>query len=299
MSERSEKSKITALKEIIHSNENPIPFFVITESHLKSRHYDHEIFIEDYTALRADRPTIIKGGVIIYLHKDFIMEDKEIYSDEICQAAMVYNSIINLVIIGIYRPPRADDRSFKACLEKINTFIDKHEDADIQMLGDLNFPFIKWKTNEINRSNRLTTEIVSAQAMLSFMDQNFLNQMVTEPTRNEPDAILDLVLTNNTQSIHSIQIEKTKYSDHNFVWTQLSYTDLMTITTNPNHQPDSPLDSLNLIRADFDEIRKDLKNIEWEEVLKDKDVEEISALINETLIKSCSDHAPKHTGTSN
>ena len=293
MSEKSQKYKITALKEIIHSNENPIPFFIITESHLKSRHYDHEIYIEDYTSLRADRPTINKGGVIIYMHNDFTMEDKEIYADETCQAAMVYNSIMNLIIIAIYRPPRADDRSFKACLNKIDSFIDRHDDADIQMMGDLNFPFINWRSREINRTNRLTSEIVSADNLLSFMDQNLLNQMATEPTRNNPDAILDLVITNNSQSIHNILVEKTKYSDHNFVWTQLSYTDLMTITVNPNHQPDSPLDSLNLIKANFEEIRKDLKRIKWDEVLKDRDVEEISAFINETLIQSCSEHAPK------
>ena len=100
--------------------------------------------IKDYSTLRADRPIINKGGVIIYTHTDLIIDDKDTYTDTICQAAMTYNSLLDLVVIGIYRPPRADDKSFKLCIQKIETFINKHDGADIQIMGDLNLPFIKW-----------------------------------------------------------------------------------------------------------------------------------------------------------
>ena len=153
ISEKSQQYKIIALKEIIQSNENPIPFFIITESHLKTRHFDHEIAIENYTTLRADRPIRLKGGVIIYLHKDLVMDDKEIYSHTICQAAMIYNSKINLIIVGIYRPPRADDKSFQSCLKKVDTFINKHNGADIQMMGDLNFPHINLLGDQGNKQS--------------------------------------------------------------------------------------------------------------------------------------------------
>ena len=138
LSEVSQKYKITALEERIHSNENYIPYFFIMESHLKSRHFDNEIAIRDYSLIRADRLTILKGGVILYSHKDFVIDDQDIYADTICQAVMAYNSNINLVIAAIYRPPRADNKSFTTCLQQINLFISKHSDADLHISGDLN-----------------------------------------------------------------------------------------------------------------------------------------------------------------
>ena len=265
--------------------------FLVIESHLKSRHYDHEIHIEDYSSLRADRPVINKEGVIIYTHNDFTVDDKDIYADTICQAAMIYNSTNNLILVAIYRPPRADDKSFTNCLNKISAFIDKHDDADILVMGDLNTGYINWETKMINRSNRLTSEVVSAQSLLTLLDKHFLKQMVTEPTR-EDRSILDLVITNNTYAVHTIQVEKIQWTDHDMVWTQLSYKDLNTSPTHSNHEPDSPLDKLNLTKANWPEIRKYLATIDWEEDLKNKDVDEILQYLNEKLISTCKDHTP-------
>jgi hypothetical protein len=101
--------------------------------------------------LRADRPTVYKGGVVLYTHKDIVVDDKAIYVDNICQAAMIFNSNLNLIVIGAYRPPTAAESSFKLCLQKIEEFIRKHEGADIQMTGDLNFPFLNWQTKVIKK----------------------------------------------------------------------------------------------------------------------------------------------------
>ena len=267
ISEKSQKYKITALKEIVHSNPNHIPFFIITESHLKSRHYDHEIAIDDYSTLRADRPTIIKGGVVIYTHKDFVVDDRDTYTDEICQTAMIFNAAINLIIVAIYRSPRADEASFQRCLNKIKEFLVKHDGADIQIQGDLNFPYVNWSTPEIQRAQLLKSEITSAQALLKLMDQLYLTQMVTEYTRSDK-SILDLVLTNNHQSIHNIEIEKTQLSDHDIVWTQLSYKKLSNITSCQNLQSDSPLDNYNLNKANWDAIRAELAEKNWEKSLE-------------------------------
>ena len=80
---------------------------------------DEVLSIKDYSLLRADRPIIYKGGVIIYSHKDLVVDDQAIYADTICQAAMIYNSTIDLVIVAVYRPPLAELNSFRQCLQKI------------------------------------------------------------------------------------------------------------------------------------------------------------------------------------
>ena len=294
IAEKSQKYKIKALDETIQSSKSKIPYFVITESHLKKRHYDHEIAIKNYTTLRADRPIREKGGVVIYMHSDLVIDDKETYTDTICQAAMIFNAKINLIIIGIYRPPRADDKSFQSCITKIDSFIAKYPRADIQIMGDLNFPYINWETKEVNRAQLLTSEVTSAHSLIYFMEKHLLTQMVKETTRADK-SILDLVITNNDQAIHSIQVEKTELSDHDIVWTQLSYKDLMNVTPVHSHHTDSPLDNLNLNKANFDEIRRDLSLIDWDEILKEKDVTEINTIIYEKLVESSIKHAPSRT----
>ena len=280
---------------MVHSSKNYIPYFLVTESFLKKRNPDHEVAVRDYSHLRADRPDIIKGGVILYTHNDFVIDERDIYADTICQAVMTYNSTINLLVIGIYRPPRADDKSFNACLKKISEFINKHDDADIHVMGDLNFRYINWETKEINKERRLKSEINCAVSFLSFMDKYFLNQFVTEFTRKDK-SILDLVLTNNHHSIHSIEVDKTQLSDHDIVWTQLTYKQMMKTPNHHNNIPDSPFDNINLNKANWDNIRGELSEVNWTESLKEKNVEEIISVLTEKLTTSCSKHAPVREG---
>ena len=78
------------------------------------------------------------------------------------------------------------------------------------MTCDLNFPFIDWKTKEIKRG--LRSDTASAQNLLSFMENHMMIQLVSEFTRDDK-SILDLVLTNNPQAIHSIIVLKAAFTD--------------------------------------------------------------------------------------
>ena len=215
---------------------------------------------------------------------------------------MIYNSTLNLIVIGTYRPPigayrphTADESSFKLCLQRINEFIKKHDGADIQMTGDLNFPFINWQTKVITKGLRSNT--ASAENLFNFIDTHMMSQLVTEPTR-EDKSILDLVLTNNPQAIHSIIVEKVNYTDHDIVWTNLLYSKLSKVAVSPEALPDSPLDNINLNRADWDAVRNELSHINWAEYLKDRNIEDTNKLIKESLIDACCKNAPKHPNKS-
>ena len=205
---------------------------------------------------------------------------------------MTYNKKLNLVIIAIYRPPKADEKSFKECLQKIDSFCHKHTSADIQMMGDLNLRFVNWKTREIDHSNITKSEIACAEALLNFTDTHLLSQLVTECTRNDI-SILDLILTNNDQAIHSVTVEKTTMSDHDIVWANLLYSELTKIPNNYSQQIDSPLDKINLNKADYDAIRHDLSLVKWEEVLQSDDVNVIHERIKDKLITACTNHCPE------
>ena len=94
------------------------------------------------------------------------------------------------------------------------------------------------------------------------MQNNLLVQLVTENTRHDK-SILDVLLTNNDQAIHSITTEVTSLSDHDFVHCALLY-DKLQIPTTPKktNVEKSDLDKLNLNKADYDAIRKDLTEID-------------------------------------
>ena len=142
INEACQQYKIKAIEEMIHSSNQYIPYFVITESHLKTRNRDIEIAIKDYSTLRSDRPIIYKGGAVIYTHNNFVVDDHDTYADKICQSVMVYNSTNNLILVAVYRPPGADATSFQSCMMKLEDFISKHSDADIHLYGDFNMRFV-------------------------------------------------------------------------------------------------------------------------------------------------------------
>ena len=283
------------LAEIILLSHLYIPFFILTETHLKPYHFNAEIDIQGYNVVRADRHIIKKGGVAIYLHKDLVIDKSYTYTDKYCQAAAIYNNKHNLLIIGVYRPPPgrtpAEETSFTACLNALQEIITEHEGADIQIHGDFNFPNISWNTRDIDKKNRSTCEQNSAKKLLAFMQKNLLVQLVSEPTRNE--NTLDLLLTNNDHAVHSINIEKVNFSDHNIVNCNLLYN-FQKPKCKPKQSDISEIDKINLNRADFDAIRSDMKEINWKNIFKPEDnLETMYKNFENTIVNVCKAHAPE------
>ena len=293
------KIKIKSLEEKVSTSDNYIVYFVLTETHLKSYIFDAEINCENYTIIRSDRPVIDKGGVAIYVHNDITVDKTYQYADKICQAVAVYNSTHNLLIIGIYRPPTADEQSFTNCLKKVQDIINAHERADIQIHGDFNFPFINWSTNHIDSTNRRISEQNSARNLISFMEKNLLVQLVTDTTRNDKNT-LDLLLTNNNHAIHSVTTEKTLLSDHDFVHCALLYNFGPSPTKERKIADKSELDKINFNRANWDLIREDLEKIDWNDILTKKgaNVEYMFNTFTETITNVCSGRAPQYKDSS-
>ena len=153
--------------------------------------------------------------------------------------------------------------------------------------------FFDWDTKVINPGNHQKTDKLCAKELLQLMDKHMLNQMVNEPTRHDK-SIHDLVITNNIDSIHSVEVEKTELSDHDLVWCNLLYKGLTKLPPENNNDVDSPLDKVNLNKADWPSIRSQLLETNWKEVLLEKDVEEMHEIIENKIIKACLSHSPLH-----
>ena len=211
---------------------------------------------------------------------------------------MIFLQGANLVLAAIYRPPRCPEDSFSRCLGELSKFIMKFDAPEVLVTGDFNLPFVNWNTGSINKVQRLTSEVKSAENLLHFSNDHFLVQSVEETTRDEKN-ILDLIFTNNHEAIHRITVEKTKASDHDLVCASLNYTKLQQKDLNqkPNASSDSPFDDLKFAKADWDAIRKELNNTDWEPYFQSKDPTELSEMLDSKVSEACAKHTPCHSAS--
>ena len=222
----NQRFKPKYLDEEIQASDKFIPFFVLNETHETPDIFDAEIQISKYNIYRSDRINRKCGGTAIYVHETIAVDNIENYSDSVCDAVMLYNKTLNLVIIGAYRPPKGHENlnintSFCNLLTRMKDFISRLTNPEIIILGDLNLPSIQWETETINSEK---ADKKCAESMLHFMDQLFLTQQVNEKTRKDKNT-LDLILTNNQESVHSIMVEKVSktISDHDKINLCLNY----------------------------------------------------------------------------
>ena len=91
-------------------------------------------------------------------------------------------------------------------------------------MGDFNFPNINWDTHTVHHTHS-RDHINQCEQLLSFMESNFLSQLVMEPTRN--NNILDLLLTNNDRIFSQTKVFNTSLSDHNIVKSDLLFNPMV------------------------------------------------------------------------
>ena len=96
-----QKVKLKTLGELVTTKKKKIPFFILTETHLKPYILDAEVSIPEYNLLRADRANRRNGGVVIYYHHSFGVCDTETFSNNYCESATAYNKENNLIIVAV------------------------------------------------------------------------------------------------------------------------------------------------------------------------------------------------------
>ena len=124
-SKSNQKWKVQALDEEVNSNEDIIPFLVVTESHLDDTILDAEVQIKNYDTIRSDHINRMQGGTILYLHQTITVDEIQKFSDGYVEAVMIHLKKSKLIIASIYRAPNTPKSSFSDCLKTVNTFIEK------------------------------------------------------------------------------------------------------------------------------------------------------------------------------
>ena len=289
--------KLPKLKEeitFLNKKHLNVPFVAVAESWLKPEVTDVELTIPDYNIYRSDRIKSSRGGVILYVHQNIIIDNFSIFDDDVCQGVICLSSLSKCIIACVYRPPTASPSSFSSLLLFLNNFILQHNSSNTNTLltfGDFNLPKLN-VTSGILKSS-LSTAPNYAQ-FLDFMSSNFLSQYVEENTRQ--NNVLDLFLTNCPNFTHLAKCEDILYSDHCLVkiYTNFfrSFKPALQQVTETQNCDDTDFSTLNLNTADFDAINHAFKSFDWDNMVSsltvDEFPEEFKQIVFSIIKQNCS-----------
>ena len=266
----------------------------LTESHLNDDILDAEIKIDGFYAIRQDRASSPKGGIITYI-KDSVSTTAKVVasgSKGNIEYLCIYFRDKNLLFITIYRPPSENHQQFYEILKIIEDFITSLPTSpSIVLTGDFNYPNIRWM-NGIAVSTQGSAHN-SPNSLLNFASRQFLTQIIDQPTRGT--NILDLLFTSNDDIFSKIEISEIPLlSDHNLIIanTTLSKPREFIPPTNPNQ---NSFRNLNFFHQNinWEAINQDIEQINWESKFANSSVQENFDTFRTELLKITCKHVPK------
>ena len=258
-------------------------FMALTETWLSS-HKDAEVDIEGYTLFRSDRIRKkakrgrCSGGVALYVREELAATMKTMlkYSNGVNEALVVYSKKENVAIVVVYRQPddsrnghKSTNEEFMDVILKIRSTLQSlpGRSPDILVCGDFNLPHVEWPQGVI-KSSSSRDEKVMLEELKDFMNEFFLQQIITTPTHKDGN-VLDLLLTNNSNLIHSYHCIPTlnQISHHNIIEIATTYNVVfgVTQTNNISSIPRGTFDDYNYFDEDikWTEINETLKKHDW------------------------------------
>lgn len=166
---------------------------------------------------------------------------------------------------------------------------------NIIITGDFNLPHISWPLYLPSQgASREEKQMINV--LKTFIDELFLEQYVNTPTHIQGN-ILDLLFTNNSDIVHSLQITKTLQSttDHHVIEI-LSNLTLSTSHTpdkcNPDSNPTFKTLNFHSDKISWDEITTELSNIDWNLKLVNHTAEQMLQTIYDVLLEVSVNHVP-------
>ena len=277
----------------------------ITETWLDKDIKD-DVEIEGYTTFRCDRKEIKCGGTAIYIKDKLEANQICELSHKKCELIAINIYSLQTINIVVYRPPKTKLEEFNVILNKIKEIFNgiKKPEPTIILSGDFNFPFVKWKRLANNsctweyvaHTNATTDEKLQFKELISICNNQCMLQMIEEPTRE--NNTLDLLFTNETTIATTIEVNKTKISDHNCIELSTNYV----IDEQPKENeeigdPNCILRSLNFhsILINWKFIKETIKSTPWRNNFEIKDTIESEKEFELLISLLCIENIPKKT----
>ena len=266
---------------------------VLTESHLRDEVRDGEVQIQGFESYRADRLHLKNGGVIMYVRSSLNLGVKVLLSMSCSKVEILLIKFerINMILIGVYRPPDTDIHTFRLAMIKVREIIETNNglESSLVLTGDFNMPIISWSTREMSGGTlSLQTQ---AEVLLEFVDDFYMDQYVREPTRGA--NILDLFFTNNEDLVLKIEVQPpTLLSDHQLM---IVTTAFQNKTQAFSSGKEEKLRSLNFSdnRIDWLVLESSLNELDWITLFLNKTATQMFEIFQDTLYRICDMHVPK------
>ena len=288
------RHKCRELESLIADSHSDVPvkFVAVTETWLRDHIRDKQLHIEGFNISRCDRADRKGGGVLLYSHRNFPIEGDgcRTYEDSYCLVLFVKFPSLRLGVFVLYRPPDAPNEKFHRALSFVQRCIDDLDSSfQVCMVGDFNLPSIDWRT-EKTLGGRSVQSRESAQELLRFLNHNFMNQYVDQPTRDT--NILDLFCANNPGLVQSMAVVPSELSDHSMVSALVSIPVTELDGLRSTRAIDDGFASLDFSRADYPGISEAIQNVNWTELERQYNLEEYPAIFTKNLLEICRLHVP-------
>ena len=254
---------------------------LLTETWCNATILDAALTLPGYqleTDLRKDRKDTsnrIGGGLLVYVKSGLRVSICDKFSmsefNQFC-CFKIKTKGNPLTVILVYRPPGSGHENSEELCKIMRNF-----DNQTILIGDVNLPDINWSDQ---------TSAARGKEVLTTAQIENLEQLVDFPTHIKGN-ILDLILTNCSERIISLsnggRIGK---SDHCVLNIEVKI-DFM----KKNERATRP----NWTKADIEGLREFLGNINWNQILIDKPVEEAWTTFRSTLELALANFVHKST----
>ncbi|GAB0175856.1 hypothetical protein GRJ2_000050800 [Grus japonensis] len=164
--------------------------------------YDWSVGMEGYRLFRKDRQDRQGrqgGGIVLYINDHLECMELHLGKDEEPTESLWVRikgstGAVDIIVEVCYRPPDQGDRADEAPYRQIGA---ASRSQALVFMGDFNHPDICWRDNAAERKQ--------SRKFLECVDENFLLQVIKEPTRR--GAMLDLILTNKEGLIGDVKLK--------------------------------------------------------------------------------------------
>ena len=230
----------------------------VVETWLKSDVSNAELQFPGYQITRKDRNYCAHGGILLYTKDGIEVQRRETpaldaYEDALWCDISYQGSELDILLGIVYRSDN-NTSDMNDCLNQVLSIVGE-EKKEVMVIGDFNFKEINWDTMKAGSTK--------ADNFLDVVMDNLWSQHVTKPTRQ--NSLLDLVITSDPNMVDEVEvIEHLGTSDHSMVQWEMTYR-VELIKETPKR---------DFRNANFDQMKEELKTVNWNKELGDKTTEE-------------------------
>ncbi|KAK4806238.1 LOW QUALITY PROTEIN: hypothetical protein QYF61_013382 [Mycteria americana] len=262
---RSMGNKQEELEAIVHQENYDM--VAITETWWGDSH-NWSAAMDGYKLFRRDRRGRRGGGVALYIRECLDSLELDDGDDRVeCLWVRIRGKANKAdIVVGVcYRPPNQDEETDELFYKQLG---EASQSPALVLVGDFNLPDVCWKYN--------TAEGKQSRRFLECVADNFLTQLVREPTRE--GAPLELLFTNREGLVSHVMVGgRLGQSDHEMIEVLIRGEAARGV---------SKTATLDFRRADFGLFRRLVERVPWEAALMGKGVQEGWTFFKEEVLKA-------------